>query len=399
MAEKNEPETSDQAIDLRESESEDVAEVRGIVKIRNAPLVLLTIFTAIFVLDWAQPVLVPLVLGMIVFYALCPLVDRLEKLAIPRGVSAAALLLILVCGVGASVVSLQDEAVSLVETLPEAVKKIRVAAREEWSDSGKTIEKVQRAADEINRATEEDATAAVPRGVTRVQVEEPKFDIREYLWTSALGAAAAVSSALIVLFLAFFLLASGDAFRRKWVQLSGPTLSSKKITVQVLNEIDAQIKRYLGVQVLTSAIVGVASGLAFWAIGLENAAVWGVAAGVLNLIPYLGAIVTTGGTALVAFLQFGTIGMTLAVACISLVINTLEGSWLTPWLAGRASRMNAVVVFSGLLFWGWLWGGWGLVLGLPIMMVIKAICDHVEHLKPIGEFMGSNTEAPARADP
>ncbi len=141
-------------------------------------------------------------------------------------------------------------------------------------------------------------------------------------------------------------------------------------------------------QVLTSVIVGVASGLAFWAIGLENAAVWGVAAGVLNLVPYLGAIVTTAGTALVAFFQFGTVGMALAVASISFVINTLEGTWLTPWLSGRASHMNAVVVFAGILFWGWLWGGWGLILGLPIMMVIKAVCDHVEDLKPIGEFMG-----------
>jgi predicted PurR-regulated permease PerM len=110
-------------------------------------------------------------------------------------------------------------------------------------------------------------------------------------------------------------------------------------------------------------------------------------AGVLNLVPYVGAIVTTVGTALVAFLQFGTVGMTLAVGSISLVINTLEGNLLTPWLSGRASRMNSVVVFGGLLFWGWLWGGWGLVLGLPIMMVFKAICDNVEDLKPVGEFM------------
>ena len=392
MAARDEQQRTGRAIEPGESgETDAIAEVRGIVRVSNVPLILLTVFASILVLDWAQPVLVPLVMGLIVFYALTPVVDRLERHAIPRALSAAALLLILVGGAGTTVVSLQDEAVSLVETLPEAVKKLRQAAREEWSGSGETIEKVQQAADEIKRVAEDATPPAVPRGVTRVQVEKPKFDIREYLWTSALGAAAAVSSALIVLFLAYFLLVSGDAFRRKWVKLSGPTLTSKKITVQVLNEIAGQIKRYLGVQVLTSAIVGVASGLAFWTIGLENAAVWGVAAGVLNLIPYLGAIVTTGGTALVAFLQFGTIGMTLAVAGISLAINTLEGSWLTPWLAGRASRMNAVVVFSGLLFWGWLWGGWGLVLGLPIMMVFKAICDHVEHLKPIGEFMGSNS--------
>ena len=399
MADKNEIARPGKAGELGDSgEGDVVAEVRGTVPVSNVPLILLAIFASIFVLDWAQPVLIPLVMGLIVFYALSPLVDRLEKLAIPRALSAAALLLLVVGGVSATVVSLQDEAVNLIETLPEAVKKIRQSARVEWSGSGETIEKVQEAADEISRATEEAAPAAVPRGVTRVQVEKPKFDIREYLWTSALGAAAAIASAMLVLFLAFFLLASGDSFRRKWVKLSGPTLSSKKITVQVLNEIDDQIKRYLGVQVLTSAIVGVASGLAFWAIGLENAAVWGVTAGVLNLVPYLGAIVTVGGTALVAFLQFGTVTMALAVAGISMVINFLEGSWLTPWLAGRASRMNAVVVFSGLLFWGWLWGGWGLVLGLPIMMVIKAICDHVEGLKPIGEFMGSDGAAPDRGD-
>jgi predicted PurR-regulated permease PerM len=193
---------------------------------------------------------------------------------------------------------------------------------------------------------------------------------------------------LIVILLAYFLLASGDAFRRKWVQLSGPTLARRRVTVQVMDEIASQIQRYLGVQVLTSVIVGILSGLAFWAIGLESAAVWGIAAGVLNLVPFLGAIVTTGGTALVAFFQFGTFEMALAVAAISLVINSLEGYWLTPWLSGRASRINNVFVFSGLLFWGWLWGGWGVILGLPIMMVVKTICDHVEHLKPIGEFMG-----------
>ena len=221
-----------------------------------------------------------------------------------------------------------------------------------------------------------------------MQIEQPKLDIRKYLWTTVSSSSAAIGATLIVIFIAYFLLASGDAFRRKWVNLAGPTLSRKRVTVQVMDEIAYQVQRYLGVQVLTSMLVGIVSGLAFWAIGLESAAVWGVAAGVLNLVPYIGALVTIVGTALVAFFQFGSAGMGIAVGSISLVINALEGYWLTPWLAGRASRMNGVVVFSGLLFWGWLWGGWGVVLGLPIMMVIKAVCDEVEHLKPIGEFMG-----------
>jgi predicted PurR-regulated permease PerM len=369
-------------------ETVEVVELREEARSRNAPLILLVIFAAIFILEWAQAVFIPLVLGLIVSYALGPVVDRLERRAIPRGLSAAVLLIAIVAGAGAAALSLRDEAIRLIETLPEAVQKIEQAVREEFAGPGRTIEKVQRAAEEIESVTAGAAPERPPPGVTRVQIEEPKPELREYLLTNLAGVSAAIGIGLIVLFLAFFLLASGDAFRRKWVQLSGPTLSRRKITIQVMDEIRAQIQRYLGVQVLTSVIVGVTSGLAFWAIGLENAAVWGVTAGVLNLVPYLGAIITTVGTALVAFLQFGTAGMAMAVAGISLVINTVEGYWLTPWLSGRASHMNNVIVFSGLLVWGWLWGGWGLVLGLPIMMVIKAVCDNVEDYKPIGEFMG-----------
>jgi len=244
--------------------------------------------------------------------------------------------------------------------------------------------------DQIEHAASETAAqpAKVPRGVTRVQIEEPKFNIRDYLWNGTIGALSFISLAVIVLVLAFFLMASGDAFRRKLVKLSGPTLSKKRITVQMLNEITSQIQRYLLVQVFTSALVGIATWLAFLWVGMEHAAVWGVAAAVLNIIPYLGAIIITGGTALVAFLQFGSVGMALTVGTISLVINSIEGYLLTPWLSGRASRMNAVVVFAGILFWGWLWGAWGLLLGMPIMMAVKSVCDRVEEFTPVGEFMG-----------
>ena len=355
---------------------------------RSAPLVLLAVFATIAVLKWAQAVFIPLVVALVVSYALGPLVDRLERIRIPRGVSAGVLLLAIVAGIGWTAWSLRDEAADLLDTLPEAVQKFRDTASKELAGTGKAIERVQRAAEEIERVTAEGATDEPPPGVTPVQLVKPKLDVREYLVTSLAGGGAMVGAALIVFFLAFFLLASGDAFRRKWVKLSGPRLEKRRVTVQVMDEIRSQIQRYLGVQVLTSAIVGVLSWLAFWAVDLNNAAVWGVTAGVLNMVPYLGALVTIGGTALVAFFQFGTVEMALVVAGISLVINSLEGYWWTPWLSGRASRMNNVVVFGGLLFWGWLWGGWGLILGLPIMMVIKAICDHVEDLKPVGEFMG-----------
>ncbi len=367
-------------------ETNHVLDAREHEPARNFPLVLLTLFVSIAVLYFARAVIIPLVVGLIVSYALTPVVDLLQKLHIPRSLSAAVLLLSIVFGVGAAALALQDEAVSLIETLPDAAQKLQESVNKAFAVQGKTIEQVQRAAEQIARATES-TTSRAPPGVTRVQVERPRLDVRRYLLTNAVDAISAIGTGLLVLFLAFFLLASGDTFRRKWVQLSGPTLARKRVTVQVMDEIGRQIQRYLGVQLLTSVIAGVASGLAFWAIGLEYAVVWGIVAGVLNFVPYVGTILVMGGTALVALLQFGTVEMALAVAGITLVIHGLQ-NWLTPWLVSRANQMNAVVVFASLLFWGWLWGAWGLLLGLPIMMVIKAICDHVEEFKPVGEFMG-----------
>ncbi len=160
-------------------------------------------------------------------------------------------------------------------------------------------------------------------------------------------------------------------------------------TLQALHEITGQIQRYLQVQLLTSAIVGLLTWLALWFIGLENAAVWGIAAGILNLVPYVGSLITAVATALVGFLQFGPLNMAFVVGGASLFIHTIIGNLITPWLTSRASRMNPVAVFVGLLAWGWLWGVWGLLLGMPILMIVTSVCDRVDDLKPVGEFLGS----------
>jgi predicted PurR-regulated permease PerM len=122
--------------------------------------------------------------------------------------------------------------------------------------------------------------------------------------------------------------------------------------------------------------------------GLKQAALWGLLAGIFNSIPYYGPLLVTAGLSLVGYLQFGELGMTAAVAGASLVITTLEGSLLTPLLIGQASSMNQVAVFAGLLFWSWVWGVWGMLLAVPMMMVVKVICDHVEPLHPVGHLLG-----------
>jgi len=360
------------------------------LNLSNIALTVLAVLAVIFALQWASAVFIPLMLGLMISYALSPPVNLMQKWKIPRVIGAAVLLLAFVGGTASAVYSLSDDAANLIETLPEAAKKLRLALAKEWGTSDGAMDRVQKAATQLERAASETGAQApaTPRGVTRVQIERPQLDIKEYLWMGTKGLLGFAGQLSMVLFLAYFILVSGNTFRRKMVRLAGPTLSKKKITLQVLDEITAQIQRYLLVQVFTSVVVGVATWLAFLWIGLEHAAIWGIAAGVFNSIPYLGPIIITGGTSLVAFLQFGTLSETLLVAGTALLITSFEGYLLTPWLTGRASRMNPVVVFIGVLFFGWLWGVWGLLLGMPIIMIIKSICDRVDDLKPVGELLG-----------
>jgi predicted PurR-regulated permease PerM len=360
------------------------------VDVRNAALAVLAVLGVLATLRWASAFFIPLMLGFLLSYALSPIVDTLKRWRIPRSISAAVLILGLLGGAGASIYSFSDDVNQLVAELPAAARKLREAIGAASGETDTALSTVQKAAAQLEQAAVE-ASPASPavRGAQRVVIEKPRFDVREHLWTGTLGLASLIGQATVVTFLTYFLLLSGDTFRRKLVKITGPALSSKKITVQALDEITSQIQRYLLVQLLASVVVGVSTWLAFWALGLRHAAVWGLAAGILNLIPYIGSIVVTAAAGLVALLQFGEIKMALAVIAASLIINTLEGNLMVPLLTSRASRMNPVAIFIGVLGWGWLWGVWGLLLGIPIMMVIKAVCDRVDQLKPIGELLGT----------
>jgi predicted PurR-regulated permease PerM len=359
------------------------------INVRSMSLVVLAVIAMLAVLRWAQAFFIPLMLGLMFSYALSPVVDALERWRIPRALSAAVLILGLLGGVGYSAYSFSDDANQLVGSLPDAAQKLRSAVRAKRNQPETPLETVQKAAAQLEQAAEEASPATPKSNVQRVVIEKPRFDIREHLWNGTMGLVSLVGQVVVVTFLTFFLLLSGDTFRRKLVKITGTTLSDKKITVQALDEITQQIQRFLLVQLVTSVIVGIATGLSFWALGLNHAVVWGFAGGLLNLIPYIGSAVVTGGAALVAFLQFGSVNMALAVAGASLAIHMVVGNLLVPWLTSRTSAMNPVAVFIGVLGWGWLWGVWGLLLGIPIMMVIKAVCDRVDHLKPVGELLGT----------
>ena len=373
----------------RDAAEREIASLPTLINVRSVSLAVLALLASVYALHWARAVFIPLLLGVMLSYALSPVIDRFHRWRLPRVLGAAVLLIAVVTGFGSMIYTLSDDAATLVESLPEAAQKLGQALRPTRGAPVSTIDKVQQAATRLEQAAEATTAVAPPaKGVTRVQIEQPRLNIKEYLWSGTLGLASLIGQAAVVFFIAFFLLTAGDSFRRKMVKIAGPTFAKKRVTVEVMDEIGAQIQRYLVIQVFTSVLVGLATWGALWWLGLERAAVWGLVAAVLNLVPYLGAIVTAGGLALVAFLQFGSFGMAALIGGVSMFINTLEGNLITPWLAGRASSMNPLVIFVGVLAFGWLWGIWGLLLGTPMIMGIKAICDHVDDLKPIGELLG-----------
>lgn len=351
---------------------------------RTIALVIIALGVTIFLLQYMQALLAPLAFGLLLFYALDPAVDAMERIRVPRWIGAAFALGLTMATIMAGAYALQDEAMRVINELPTGARRVVSLLERQPRALPGPLEKVEQAAEELAKSD----TSKTPPGVVRVQVEEPRITSTMLLWSGSMGAVTAANHLIIILFLTYFLLLSDKLFRRKFIELAGPTLSKRRVTVEIIDSISSQIGRFILVQFFTSIIVGVATWGALVALGLESPALWGLLAGIFNSIPYYGPLIVSGGLALVAFLQFGTIYMMLIVAGVSLLITSLEGWLLTPVLMGKVASMNRVAVFVGLLFWSWAWGVWGMLLAVPMMMSIKVICDHVDDLKPVGRFLG-----------
>jgi len=357
--------------------------------VRTVALTVVATVAAILMIQYMQAVLIPIVLGILIAYALEPFVGGLTRLAIPRTIGAGVVLSVLVAVGAYGVYVLTEPATQIVAQLPEAAQHLRDRLRSR-QHSASAFQQVQRAATELEQASQDAMSQQTqpPRGVTKVQIVEPAFRASDYLYWGGMGLIGAAGQVAVILFLVYFFLVTGDLYKRKFVKIAGPHLSKKKQTVQILDEINRQIGSFIRVQLATSALVGVATMAALWWLGLQQWIIWGLLAGIFNSIPYLGPVVVTGGLGVVAFLQFDSVSKTANICAVAFLITSLEGFLLTPALMGRAARMNPVAIFVGLLFWSWVWGVWGAVLAVPMLMMLKAVCDHIEELQALGELLG-----------
>jgi len=353
-------------------------------------VIILATVAVIFALDWAQSFVISLLLGVLFAYTLNPLVVWLQRLHIPRVLGAAIVMLGVVCALVVGSYALRGQVQGILEQLPAAVSKLSTGFASLREGQASTMQKVQTAASEIEKAASQamDMPAKSKRRTTQVAIDAPGFKLGNFIWAGSMGAAGLIGQAAMVLFLTFFLLLSGDTYRRKLVRLTGPTLSDKKITVHILDDINESIQRYMFMLLATNVLVGLLTWIALRWIGLENAGAWAVAAGLLHVIPYFGPAVTAAAIGMAAFMQFDALPAALMVAGASLVIATVVGIFVTTWMTGRIAKMNTAAVFISLLFWTWLWGVWGMLLSMPITVLVKVVAQHVEQLEPVAELLG-----------
>lgn len=355
---------------------------------RNLALGLIAAIAVAFALQWGQRFFVPLVFSVIVAYTLNPLVVWLERIRVPRSFGAAIVLMSLLSGAGLVAYSLNGQFQAILVSLPDAGHQISKAILANDDGQPSTIQQMQAAATEIETATKGQGRARV--GAARAPSATPNgpgFNLHEWLWAGSLGALEWIGQATMVIFLVFFLLLSGDSFKRKLVKMT-PLLSSKKITVRILDDINSSIQSYMLMLVVTNVLLS----LALWAVfrwaGLENAGAWAVAAGWLHVVPYFGSLIIALATGLTAFIQFESVSKGLLVAGSSLVVATIVGTLITTWMTGRIAKMNPAAIFIGLLFWGWLWGFWGLLLGVPIIVMLRVFCEHLQVMEPVASLLG-----------
>ncbi|MFC0252641.1 AI-2E family transporter [Massilia consociata] len=367
------------------------------VHARGLALGILATLACVFALQWAQKFFVPLLLGIFIAYTLNPVVRWLERWHVRRVVGATLVTVLILGAMGGTLYRLQGEFFNIIDELPsltQRVTKILTSASGERS----TIQQVQAAAAEIERAASSASGGDERRAIQKRTQNVPpvavptsggsSIRVMDWVLAGSVGLATFLTQATMVVFLVFFLLLAGDTFKRKLVKLTGPSLTRKKVTVHILDDMNNAIQNYMFMLLVTNVLLALLTWAALRAIGLENAGAWAAFAGVAHVIPYFGPLLITLATGTVAFFQFESLRMVILVAGASLGIATLIGMVVATWMTGKIARMNPAAVFVSLLFWGWLWGMWGLLLGVPVVMVLKVVAERVEGMEVVAELLG-----------
>lgn len=355
----------------------------------------LAVVAAMWWLRAASGLLIPIAIAVCISYALEPIVQWGSRY-MPRLLAASVLLLDLAGTFAWGAYTLRDDVTDAVHALPQAASRVRQMVAAPRQDG--LVAEIRQAAAELRKAAADAQGTKVGGADPEPQPGTGGPASNASAPGTALTAPAnlvsrSVSSgftllgdAVTVFFLLFFLLASGDHFSRRIIEVASGA-DQRETVRRIMHDINAQVQRFLLVRLATAIVVALATWGALAWLGTANAAVWGVMAGVFNSIPYFGPVLVSGGLLLIGLVQSGELTKALEMSGSALLITSLEGWLLTPPLLGKAERMDATVIFVGLLLWTWLWGAWGTLLAVPMLVALKAVADHVEPLKPLSRLM------------
>lgn len=335
--------------------------------------------TALFLLGmiaflrFAQAFLLPVVLAVLFYFLLKPVVMTLCRWHLPRSLAAALVLAILIGAIVTALFTLQDPAREFLAKAPESARKLEEKAR----GALRHLEHLAGGDPDLHPRER----AERPRA-TRLNLAETVLN-----YTTLLNTASFLTGFLETMVLLYFLLAAGDRFLETLVRAL-PGQSGKDEAVAIVNDVQHSISRFITSISLINAGVGLIVASLMHLLGMPNPILWGVVAGVLNFMPYFGPLIVFTVLVLAGLLSFENIGRALLPACLYLGLHALESNLLTPAVLGRRLTLNPLIIFLALMFWTWLWGIAGALLAVPLLMMIKILCDHTRPLAPVGEFLG-----------
>jgi predicted PurR-regulated permease PerM len=340
---------------------------------RSLALTVIAALAVFYTLYFAASLLVPIAAAVLLSMLLAPAVHLLEGLRVPRLLASAVIVVAAVGLIGAGIVALAGPAQTWIEKGPQSLQKME----QRFFAFRKPLEDIKRATDQLQEATE----SADHVGPQEVRVRKPA--LTDLVLS---GTPQVVASILSVTILVYFLLASGDVFLRKLVTVI-PTFHDKKRAVEITRQIETDISFYLFNFTLVNVGLGVAMVGATALLGIPNPLLWGAVVAVLNFVPYVGALASMAILALAGIQTFDNLPQALAAPAFMLLLVGVSTTIITPFVLGRGLLLNPVAIFIAILLWGWLWGLVGVLLAVPLLASFKIVCERVEPLHPIAEFL------------
>lgn len=352
-----------------ETSIEDLSSIRRSLQV----LVLIALFVTAY---FARDLILPIVLGFLLALTLSPVTRWLSRAGVPHAASGFLLIFataVLVLGVIAG-------SAGTVALWSDEIPKMGAEIQQKLRGMSDAVEEVRAATAEVEKIGKEGGDTTLQE-TREVVVKPPTLLDSAFDTITQFGATLAVT-----LILALFLLSSGELFYLKLVQAM-PTMAGKKRALSTVYNVERRVSRYLLTITVINAGLGLAIGLFLTALGLPSAYIWGIAAFLLNFLPYLGGFIGAILVGVFSITTFDSVGYALLAPLGYQILTGIEGQFITPWLVGRRLELNTVAVFLTVVFWGWLWGIPGALVAVPFLVVFKVICENFEELNVVGSFL------------